>query len=177
MADAELYGLIAEFDSPERLIDAARRTRADGYRELDAFTPFPVEEMAEVLEFRDGRVLWFGLIGAVFGATLALAMQLFTNWDYPTNIGGRPVFALSAFAVVTFELTVLFGALAAALGMLALNRLPRLNHPVFGAPRIESASKDRFFLCVKARDPRFDKDATRRFLGALGADAVEEVPA
>src|ERR1043166_10142119 len=95
MADAELYGLIAEFDSPERLIDAARRTRADGYRELDAFTPFPVEEMAEVLEFRDRRVLWFGLIGAVFGATLALAMQLFTNWDYPTNIGGRPGVLLS----------------------------------------------------------------------------------
>src|ERR1043166_5308697 len=160
MADAELYGLIAEFDSPERLSDAARRTRADGYRELDAFTPFPVEEMAAVLEFRDRRVPWFGLIGAVFGFALALAMQLFTNWDYPINVGGRPLYALSAFMVVCFELTILFAALTPAIGMLALNGLPRLHHPVFSAPQFYRASRDRFFLCVLASDAKFGAQKT-----------------
>jgi len=176
MAETALYGLLAEFDSPERLVEAARRTRAEGYRDLDSFTPFPVEEMTEVMGFRDHRVLRLGLIGACLGAATALGMQLFTNWDYPINVGGRPLFALSAFAVVTFELTVLFGALLTAFGMLVLNRLPRLSHPVFAAPHFARASKDRFFLCIKARDPRFDEQQTRRFLDGLGADSVEAVP-
>jgi hypothetical protein len=176
MADETLYGALAEFDRPEALVEAARMARREGYRELDAFTPFPVEELTRVLRIRDRRVPWLGLIGACLGAGLALAMQAFTNWDYPIDVGGRPIYAWSAFAVITFELTVLFGALVPAFGMLALNGLPRLNHPVFAAQRFHLASRDRFFLCVKAGDPRFDNDATPRFLRSLGALSVEVVP-
>src|SRR5207248_6403820 len=117
-----------------------------------------VEELREVLQFQDSRVLWLGLLGGLSGFALALGMQTFTNYDYPIDVGGRPLYALSAFAVVTFELTVLFGALFPAIGMLLLNRLPRLHYPVFGASRFHLASKDRFFLCVKAQDERFDRE-------------------
>jgi Protein of unknown function (DUF3341) len=177
MAEAPLYGVLAEFESPEALMDAVRRTRAEGYRALDAFTPFPVEGLAELLEFRDGRVLWLGLIGGCLGFAVAFAMQAFVSFDYPLDVGGRPVYALSAFAVVAFELTVLFAALLPAFGMLVLNGLPRLNHPLFAASRFHLASKDRFFLCVEAKDPRFGRDETVRFLTAIGAQSVELVKA
>jgi hypothetical protein len=170
-----LYGMLAEFDSPEALVVAARRARTEGYRDLDTFTPFPVEEVNEVLELGDSRVLWLGLCGAVFGCVLALGMQLFTNFDYPINVGGRPLYALSAFAVVAFELTMLFGALFPAIGMLALNGLPRLHYPVFGVSRFRLASKDRFFLCIKAQDQRFDARETRRFLQTLDPCSVQAV--
>jgi hypothetical protein len=129
------------------------------------------------VRLHDRRVLWFGLFGGIFGFALALAMQMFTNFDFPINIGGRPLYPLSAFAVVTFELTVLFGALSPALGMLMLNGLPRLNHPVFAAPRFHLASRNRFFLCVLATDAKFDGDKTRQFLGGLKPTSVEAVPA
>jgi hypothetical protein len=172
----DAYGLLAEFETPEALVEAAKRVRAEGYRDLDAFTPFPVHELFGVLRLRDRRVLWFGLFGGIFGCALAFAMQLFTNFDYPVDVGGRPLYALSAFAVIAFELTVLFAALAPAIGMLALNGLPRLHHPVFGAPRFARASKDRFFLCVLATDARFDARQTCDFLTTLDAAAVELVP-
>jgi hypothetical protein len=172
-----LYGMLAEFDSPEALVEAAKRARAEGYRDLDAFTPFPVEELEPILCFEDLRVLWLGLCGGLLGFALALGMQLFTNFDYPIDVGGRPLYALSAFAVITFELTVLFGALFPAFGMLVLNGLPRLHYPVFGAARFHLASKDRFFLCIKAQDDRFDPAGTRRFLETLNPASVELVPA
>ncbi len=175
MAEARPYGMLAEFDSPEALIEAVKRSRAEGYRALDAFTPFPVDGLADLLELRDGRVPWLGLIGACLGVAIALVMQLWTNFDYPLDIGGRPVYALSAFAVVAFELTILFSVLLTALGMLYLNGLPRLHYPVFSAPRFHLASKDRFFLCIKGDDPRFGEHETARFLAALGAAAVELV--
>jgi Protein of unknown function (DUF3341) len=177
MADAPLYGILAEFETPEQLVEAAKRTRAAGFCALDAFTPFPVEGLAELLEFRDNRVLWLGLLGGCFGFATALLMQCFTNFDYPIEVGGRPLYALSAFAVVAFELTVLFGALTPAFGMLVLNGLPRLNYPVFRASRFHLASRDRFFLCIKAEDPRFDASTTRRWLEQLGAQSVELVAA
>ena len=177
MPDTSAYGLLAEFETPETLIDALKRTRAEGYRALDAFTPFPVEGLAELLEFRDRRVPWLGLFGACFGFVAALAMQLFVNYDYPLNIGGRPLYALSAFAVIVFELTILFSALAAAIGMLYLNGLPRLHYPVFSASRFHLASKDRFFLCIKADDPRFGVEHSAQFLRRLGAHSVELVSA
>jgi Protein of unknown function (DUF3341) len=175
MVNPERYGLLAEFETPEALVEAAKRARAEGYRELDAFTPFPVYELFSVLRLHDRRVLWLGLFGGAFGFLLALGMQLYTNFDYPINVGGRPLYALSAFAVIAFELTVLFAALAPALGMLALNGLPRLHHPVFGAPRFHRASKDRFFLCVLATDAQFDARRTRDFLRTLDATSVEAV--
>jgi Protein of unknown function (DUF3341) len=177
MAESGPYGVLAEFETPEALIDAVRRTRAEGYRAIDAFTPFPVEGLAELLEFRDRRVLWLGFIGACVGFVVALAMQMYTNFDYPIDVGGRPLYALSAFAVITFELTILFSALMAALGMLYLNGLPRLHYPVFSASRFHLASRDRFFLCIKADDPRFDKDASEDFLRRVGASSVELIPA
>jgi hypothetical protein len=176
MPEAPPFALIAEFDSPEALVAAARRARREGYRELDAFTPFPVEELKSVLRFRDQRVLWLGLGGGVFGAAAALGMQAYTNYDYVIDVGGRPLYAWTAFAVIVFELTVLFAALFPTIGMLALNRLPRLNYPVFAAPRFHLASRDRFFLCIHASDPRFRGEDTARFLTTLGAASVEAVP-
>jgi hypothetical protein len=177
MADGEPFAMLAEFETPEALIDAVKRTRSAGYRALDAFTPFPVEGLAELLGLRDQRVPWLGLFGAGLGFAIAVAMQVFANFDYPLNIGGRPLYALSAFAVITFELTILFSALAAGFGMLYLNGLPRLHHPVFSAARFHLASKDRFFLCIEASDPQFGKAETARFLREIGANTVELVPA
>lgn len=177
MADHDYFGLLAEFETPEALIAATERTRKAGYRELDTFTPFPVYEIFPVLRLRDRRVLWLGLIGGIFGFCLALGMQMFTNWDYPINVGGRPLYPLSAFMVVGFELTVLFAALTPAIGMLALNGLPRLSHPVFNAPQFYRASRDRFFLCILASDEKFDPRKTRDFLRGLKPNSVELVEA
>src|ERR1051325_3090886 len=169
------YGLLAEFETPEALIAATERARKAGYRDLDTFTPFPVYELFPVLRLRDRRVLWLGLFGGLFGFALALMMQLFTNFDYPINVGGRPLYALSAFAVVAFELTILFAALTPAIGMLALNGLPRLHHPVFGARTFHRASRDRFFLCVLSTDAKFDAKKTTQFLRGLRPNSVELV--
>jgi hypothetical protein len=175
MAEAPVYGVLAEFDSPEGLVEALRQARAEGYRDLEAFSPFPIEGLAELLGFREQRVLWLGLIGGFFGFAVALSMQSFTNFDYPLNVGGRPLYPLSAFAVVAFELTVLFAALFPAFGMLYLNGLPRLFHPVFAAPRFHLASRDRFFLCIKATDARYDPAATNKLLQRTGAKTIEMV--
>ena len=175
MADTKPYGILAEFKSPEALIEATKRTRQAGYRALDAFTPFPVEGLAELLQFRDRRVFVLGFAGAVFGFAAALAMQMFGSFDYPLDVGGRPLYALSAFAVIAFELTILFSALVTAIGMLYLNGLPRLSYPVFSAKRFHLASKDRFFLCIKSEDPLFAKEETARFLERTGAASVELV--
>jgi hypothetical protein len=169
------YGLLAEFAHADDLVAAARRARKAGYRDLDAFTPFPVYELAPVLRLRDFRVRWIALIGGITGGVLGLLMQLYTNYNYPIDVGGRPVYALTAFSVVVFEFTVLFCALSAAFGMLALNGLPRLHHPVFGARQFYRASRDRFFLCVLASDAKFDRHRTRDFLEGLGAASVELV--
>jgi hypothetical protein len=176
MAERECYGLIAEFDSPEALLAAARKTRNAGYSAIDAFTPFPVEDLADVLDFNDRCVLRLGFAGGCLGFAIALVMQCATNWSYPINVGGRPLYAFSAFAVVAFELTVLFAALFPAFGMIALNGLPRLHHPLFSAPRFHLASRDRFFLCIEARDPKFDATATAEFLRDLKPASVERVP-
>ena len=175
MAERSSYGLLAEFETPEALIAATERTRKAGYRDLDTFTPFPVYELFPVLRLRDRRVLWLGLFGGIFGFALALGMQLFTNYDYPINVGGRPLYPLSAFMVVCFELTILFAALTPAIGMLALNGLPRLHHPLFNAPQFYRASRDRFFLCVLASDAKFDPQKTHTFLRGLRPNSVELV--
>ena len=177
MSEHTRHGLLASFTTAEAVVEAARQLRSRGFREIEAYTPYPVEGLDEVL--RPGRRTWLPAIifaGAVFGAVWGYFIQA---WDevlnYPINVGGRPLYALSAFAVVAFELTVLFAALTPALGMLALNGLPRLHHPVFGARAFSRASRDRFFLCVLADDPQFDARETARWLRTLDPASVELV--
>lgn len=174
MADP-LLGLLGEFGTADALLAAAKNARAEGYRCLDAFSPFPVEGMADVLAIKDHRIGWLAFAGGVFGIAATLALQVFVNLDYPIEVGGRPVIALPAFFVVDFELMILCAVLFAIMGMLILNRLPKLHHPLFGTPRFSLASDDRFFLYVEASDPKFDPDATRAFLGGLGAWTIEAV--
>lgn len=174
MADG-LYGLLAEFKSPEALLAAARRARAAGYKHLEAFTPFPVETLPRVLRLPRPRISLVGLIGGFAGAGIALLMQYYVNYDYPLDVGGRPLYALSAFAVVTFELTILFSALSMIVVMLWQNGLPRLSHPVFDAPRFRLASKDRFFLCIRGDDAAFDEGAADAFLRSVEAISVEPI--
>ncbi len=172
-----LYGLIAEFDDAGRLVDAVKRARADGYRRLDACTPMPVRGLGEALGIDTAPVAWAALAGGLFGGVGGLFMEWYANVvSYPLNIGGRPEAAWPAFVLPAFELTVLGATTFSVLAMLALNRLPRLNHPVFEAPRFSTTEVDRFFLCIEAADPHFRPERTRAFLEACGAVAVSEVP-
>ncbi len=175
MAD-RAYGLLAEFDSPEALKAAARRARDAGYNKLDAFTPFPVEGLPEILRLPAPTIGRVGLIGGFAGAAIALLVQCYVNYDFQIDVGGRPSFALSAFAVVTFELTILVSALSMFVAMLWQTGLPRLSYPAFAASRIHRASKDRFFLCIKGEDAAFDEASSAAFLRDAGALSVELVP-
>jgi hypothetical protein len=143
---------------------------------MDAYTPFPIEALAEVLGFHDRRVPLLVLLGGLIGGAGGYLLQYWSQViEYPMNVGGRPFHSWPAFIVPTFETTVLGAAMAAVLGMLALNGLPQPYHPVFNVPRFVMASRDRFFLCIEAIDPRFDRVGTRRFLQSLDARAVMEV--
>lgn len=171
-----LLGYIGEFGSPEALLDAAKRAKAEGFCRIDAFSPFPVEGMSDVLGLkRDHRIGWITILGGICGILGMLAIQLFVNVDYPIEVGGRPLFAWPAFAVVDFEIMILSAVSFAVAGMLIINRLPKLYHPLFGTPRFDLASQDRFFLYIDASDPKFDCERTRGFLGSLGAWTVEAV--
>lgn len=177
MPDKSCYGALAELASPAALLAAAQTAGRHGYSHVEAFSPFPVEGLAKVLGRRDRRVLRLGLIGGIVGAIVGFGMQVYTNYDYPINVGGRPLYAWPAFLMVGLWITILGAALAAGLGMLALNRLPRLNHPLFAASRFHLASRDRFFLCIRSTDPQFSAEETPRFLTGLDALSVELVPA
>jgi hypothetical protein len=172
-----IYGLLAEFESPAALISATMQVRGAGYRHMDAFSPFPLEGLAAALGFHRSRVPLITLCGGVAGGVGGYAMQYWiAAVSYPLNIGGRPYNSWPAFIPVTFELTILGAALAAVLGMLALNGLPRPYHPVFHIPSFALASRDRFFLCVESRDPQFDMTQTRVLLESLKPRAVSNVP-
>ncbi|MGH7404658.1 MAG: DUF3341 domain-containing protein [Candidatus Methylomirabilales bacterium] len=171
-----LYGLLAQFDTPGVLLAAAQRTRAAGYRRMDAYTPFPVAGLADAIGFHRTRLPLIVLIGGIIGCIGGFYLQYWiAAIDYPINVGGRPLNSWPAFIPVTFELTVLVAALAAVIGMLALNGLPMPYHPVFNVPRFRLATRNEFFLCVEASDPLFDPEATRRFLESLGAREVYDV--
>jgi hypothetical protein len=171
-----LYGLMAEFASPSDLVDAAQRAYAEGYRRMDAYSPFPVHGLAEAIGFTRTRVPLLVFLGGLAGCVGGYYLQYWISTiDYPLNVGGRPFHSWPAFIPVTFELTILVAALAAVLGMLALNGLPRPYHPVFNVPAFELATRNRFFLCIEAADPRFDGSQTRRFLESLKPQAVFEV--
>jgi hypothetical protein len=170
------YGLLAEFHDPNELIAGIRRAREEGYTRLDAYTPFPIEEVSEALGLHNSRLPLLVLLGGLVGACAGLGLQYWTSAiDYPINVGGRPLFSLPAFIPIIFECTVLFAAFAAVVGMLGLNGLPMPYHPLFNAPRFALASRDRFFMCIEATDPKFDRDLTRRFLERLVPRSVTEV--
>ena len=170
------FGLVAEFDRPERLYRAAENTVGAGFRRVDAFSPIPISGLAQVLGTGRAAVPLATLIGGLLGAATGFLMQVGLNLDYPLNVGGRPLIAVPAFILITFELMVLFAVIAGIGAMLWLNRLPRLNHPMFELDRFGLVSSDRFFLFVSAEDDRFSPDRTRRFLEALRPVRVDAVP-
>ena len=171
-----IYGVMAEFDAPTALVVAADRAREEGYRYLDGYTPYPIEELHEALRIHDRRLPMLVLIGGVIGCLGGYLLQYWVSAiAYPVIVGGRPFNSWPAFIPVTFECTILAASLTAVLGMLALNGLPQPFHPVFNVPRFALASRNRFFLCIEARDPKFDIDATRQFLESLGAKEVTVV--
>lgn len=171
---AEAFALVAEFRTGEALAAAARAAVTGGYTRLEAYSPFPVEGVAETLGFREAKIPLLTLAGGLIGAAGGFGLQVWTNLDFPLNVGGRPLIAVPDFMLITFELMVLGAVLACIGGMLLLNRLPRLHHPIFDTPGFGLASSDRFFLAVFADDPRFD--AARDFLAGLKPVAIAETP-
>ncbi len=168
---------MAEFEEPDQLLRAAERAYAEGYRKMDAYSPFPIEGLAEAIGFDRNRVALIVLIGGVLGCLTGFFLQYYVAvFNYPLDIGGRPLNSWPSFIPITFELTVLFGAFFAIFGMLALNRLPMPHHPVFNAPDFELATRNRFFLCLESEDPKFDREKSRQFLNTLPARQVSEVP-
>jgi len=172
-----IYGMMAEFDTPVALIEAAKRTYQAGYKRIDAYTPFPVEGLAEEIGFHRDEVPLVVLIGGIVGGLTGYLMQYWMSAvAYPLNIGGKPYHSWPAFIVITFEMTILFAGISAVFGMLALNGLPMPYHPVFNVPRFTRASRDRFFLVVFSSDVKYDPAATRQFLESLDPRSVSEVP-
>lgn len=171
-----IYGLMAEFDNPTALVAAARRTREAGYRKMDAYSPFPIEELSAALGGHHDSLPLLVLIGGLLGGAAGFGLQYYAAViDYPLNIGGRPPLSWPSFIPVTFEMTILVAAFAAVLGMLGLNGLPTPYHPVFNVERFVHATRNRFFLCIEAADPMFDADATGKFLESLSPREVSEV--
>ena len=172
-----LYGVMAEFDDPTALVNAARRTYDEGYRVFDSYSPFPIHETFEAMHLEDRRVPGLVLAGGIAGLLTGLALQGWVSAvAYPLNIGGKPYLSWPMFVPVTFELTILFASFAAVFGMFILNGLPMPYHPVFNVARFaEHASQDGFFLAIESTDPKFNHGATRAFLQGLGAKEINDV--
>jgi hypothetical protein len=171
------YGLMAEFDSAQDLVAAAHKTHQAGYQKIDAYSPFPIEGLAEAIGFHKNRVPLVVLIGGLIGGLSGYALQYWVAAiTYPMNIGGRPYHSWPSFIIVTFEMTILFAGLSAVFGMLALNGLPMPYHPVFNVPEFRKASENKFFLVVFSSDPNYDAARTRNFLQGLAPRMVAEVP-
>lgn len=170
------YGLMAEFDSAQALLDAAHKVREAGYTKTDAYSAMPIHGVAEALGMKERKVAPFVLAAGILGGLTGYGLQYWSSViAYPMNVGGRPYHSWVSFIPVTFELTILFAAFSAGISMLALNGLPRPYHPVFNAPRFALASQSSFFLAIEADDPRFDADVTRAFLASLNSREVVPV--
>jgi hypothetical protein len=171
-----LYGLMAEFDEHEHLLEAAKRAYGEGYRRMDGFSPFPLEGLAEALGHEMSLVPLFTLMGGIAGGLGGYFMQWYSMARlYPLNVGGRPLNSWPNFIPITFELTVLIAAISALVSMLVLNKLPHPHHPVFNVPEFRRASIDRFFLCIEVADPKFDRGKTWEFLDSLKPIMIAEV--
>jgi hypothetical protein len=172
------YGMMAEFDTAQALVDAARKAAAAGYTKFEAYSPVPIEELNDIIHRKRTILPKLSLIGGITGMLTGFSLQYWASViEYPMNVGGRPYASWVSFIVPSYELTILFSALATAGGMIALNGLPQPYHPVFNAPRFSLASSDKFFLVIETVDGRFDADKTPRFLQELGAKGVYDVPA
>jgi ActD protein len=171
------YGLLAEFDTPSELVRAARGAYDSGYRRMDCYTPYPVEEAAEAIGFHRDNVSLVCLIGGLLGVATMFSLETWISlWAYPLNIGGRPYFSWPAFIVPAYEWTILYAGLSAAFGMLAINGLPQVYHPLFNSPNFRNgATTDKFFLCLESTDPKFELDASRVFLERFRPVSVVEV--
>ena len=172
-----VYGVMAEFESPGEILEATRRARQAGYRDMDAYTPYPVEGLADELGLPRTRVPFVVLVAGLTGAVVGFFMQWWTMAvDYPFNVGGRPPNSWPVYVPIAFEVMVLVASFAALFGMFFLNGLPQPHHPVFNVPRFARASQDRFFLCIETTDPKFDLEQTKLFLNNLHPISLTEVP-
>lgn len=191
---AKPYGVVAEYESGEALMVAAKQARAEGYRDMDAYSPLPVHGLADVIGFKDDRLGWIVFVHGVLGFVGGYLLQWWTSQGiavppgrlqtalshngllpYPMNVGGKPLFSLPAFFPPAFETTILLAAFGATFGMFALNGLPKPHHPVFNAKNMARASSDRYCLCIEATDPRYDEDAVVEMFAGTGAISVERV--
>jgi hypothetical protein len=171
-----LHGVMAEFESAQALVDAAKKTMARGFTKVEAYSPIPIEELNDIIHRKRTILPKLVLAGGLTGMATGFGLQYWASViEYPMNIGGRPFASWPAFIIPSYELTILFSALTAAIGMLALNGLPQPYHPVFNVPRFSLASSDKFFLVIESADPHFDKVVTTRFLEELGAKGVYDV--
>jgi Protein of unknown function (DUF3341) len=176
MKSSVIYGLMAEFEDPTSLVTATERAHREGYRRMDAYSPFPIEELHHALGSRPTKLPLIVLIGGLIGCIGGYALEYWSSViAYPLNIGGKPLHSWPAFIPVTFECTILAAALSCVLGMLALNGLPMPYHPVFNVSRFALASRNRFFLCIEAKDAQFDLQKTRAFLQTLQPREVSTV--
>ncbi|PSH03813.1 MAG: DUF3341 domain-containing protein [Acidobacteria bacterium] len=171
-----VHGVVAEFTTPDGLVSACKKAYAAGYRRMDAYSPFPLEEAAEAIGFEKTAVPLLTLLGGILGGLSGYLLQYWVHVRaFPLNVGGRPYHSWPAFIVITFELTILFAGITAVVGMLALSGLPQPYHSIFNHPRFSAATRDRFFLCIEAADPKFDLEQTTLFLQTTDAVEVAEV--
>ena len=174
--DPKLFGLMAEFEEHEQLLEAARRAYAEGYRRMDGYSPFPIDGLAEALGHECSEIPLVTLFGGVIGGLGGYFMEWYAMGHlYPLNVGGRPLNSWPNFIPITFELTILVASFSAFVSVFLLSRLPQPHHPVFNLPEFERASIDRFFLCIEAADPKFERSETRKFLENLKPCKVSEV--
>jgi Alternative complex III, ActD subunit len=176
-AQNTVYGLMAEFADVTSLVTAAQRATAAGYKKVDAYTPFPVHELFDALDAHDRRLPLIVLLAGISGALAGFGLCYWVSAiAYPLNIGGRPLNSWPSFIPVTFEVTILFAAFTAVIGMIVLNGLPMPYHPVFNVRRFaQTASQEGLFLAIEAGDPKFDREKTRTFLQGLGAKEINEI--